>query len=68
MILRLSFKGRRTLMKQGVIPKIVVSGMIFLMMGVSTVVEIESFGDSIGTLFIVILSTRMLAPGGLETM
>jgi|APGre2960657468_1045069.scaffolds.fasta_scaffold03610_6 hypothetical protein len=55
-------------MKQGVMPKIVVSGMIFLMLGVSAVVEIESFGDSIGTLFIVTLSTRMLAPGGLETM
>ena len=68
MILRLSFTGRRTLMKQGVMPEIVVSGIIFLITRGATFVAMESFGDSIGTLFIVILATRMLAPGGLETM
>ena len=42
MIWRLSFWGRRTSIKQGVMPEIVVSGMIFLMLGVSAVDAKES--------------------------
>lgn len=68
MIWRLSFWGRRTSIKQGVMPEIVVSGMIFLMLGVSAVDAKESTCVSWGALCALIRATKMLAPGGLETI
>ena len=46
MICRLSFKGRRTLIKQGVMPEIVVSETTFVMMGYSVFDARESVGNS----------------------
>ena len=57
MIWRLSFWGRRTSIKQGVMPEIVVSGMIFLMLGVSAVDAKESTCVSWGALLALIRAT-----------
>ena len=57
MIWRLSFWGRRTSIKQGVMPEMVVSGMIFLMLGVSAVDAKESTCVSWGAWLAVIRAT-----------
>ena len=68
MITRLSLRGLRTLMKQGVMPEMVESGTRFLMVWVPIAVELVSFGDSKGIFVTVIRATLILAPGGFETM
>lgn len=52
---RLSFKGLRTLMKQGVMPEMVESGIKLVVVRIVAVVE--SFGESPGILVTVIRAT-----------
>lgn len=55
MITRLSLRGLRTLMKQGVMPEMVESGTRVLMVWVA--IAVVSFGDSKVTLVTVIRAT-----------
>lgn len=57
MIWRLSFCGRRTSIKQGVMPEMVESGTRFLMVWIPIAVELVSFGDSKGIFVTVIRAT-----------